>query len=114
MSTNNHINYIEFKAKNLEEIKTFYTTCFDWTFTDYGPSYTAFSNSGLQGGFELTEDEIINGALTVLFHQNLDEIKAKIISAGGSITVDIFSFPGGERFQFMDPSGNELSVWREV
>ena len=111
---NNHINYIELKSTNLELTKKFYSTCFNWTFTDYGPNYTAFSNSGLEGGFEFTKDKIVNGALVVLVHQNLDEIKVQIKKAGGKISVDTFSFPGGERFQFLDPSGNELAVWREV
>ena len=57
--TNNHINYIELYTKNLEQIKTFYSTCFGWKFTDYGPTYVAFSESGLEGGFEITDDEIV-------------------------------------------------------
>jgi len=109
----NHINYIEFKAKDLEKIKEFYTTSFDWTFTDYGPTYTAFSESGLEGGFEKTENEIVNGALIVLYHKNLDLIKNKITEAGGKIIKDIFSFPGGSRFHFVDPSENELAVWSD-
>ncbi len=110
---NNHINYIEFKAKNLEEIKEFYTTAFDWTFTDYGPTYTAFPNSGLEGGFEKTEGTSINGALVVLYHEDLNQIKGKILAAGGEIAKDIFSFPGGRRFHFLDPAKNELAVWSD-
>ena len=109
----NHINYVEFKAKDLEKIKEFYNKSFDWTFTDYGPTYTAFSDSGLEGGFEKTEYEIINGALVVLYHTNLDLIKNKIIKSGGEISKDIFSFPGGQRFHFIDPAGNELAVWSD-
>lgn len=111
MPTNNHINYIEFYANDLEKIKTFYTKVFGWTFSDYGPKYTAFSNAGLEGGFEYTEKPIVNGALIVLYHKDLEATKEAIINAGGKITKDIFSFPGGKRFQFSDPSGNELSVW---
>ncbi len=110
---NNYINYVEFKAKDIEKIKDFYTKIFDWTFTDYGPTYTAFSESGLEGGFEKTENEIINGALIVLYHQNLDDVKNKITEAGGKISKDIFSFPGGHRFHFVDLSGNELAVWSD-
>ncbi|WP_339893190.1 VOC family protein [uncultured Algibacter sp.] len=109
----NHINYVEFKAKNLEKIKKFYTTSFDWVFTDYGATYIAFSESGLQGGFEKTENEIVNGALVVLYHKNLDLIKNKINESGGKISKDIFSFPGGRRFHFIDPAGNELAVWSD-
>jgi len=109
----NHINYVEFKAKNLEKIKEFYIASFDWTFTDYGPTYVAFSESGLQGGFEKTENEIVNGVLVVLYHKNLDLIKNKIIESNGEISKDIFSFPGGRRFHFIDPAGNELAVWTD-
>lgn len=108
-----HINYVEFKAKDLEKIKEFYSFCFNWTFTDYGPTYTSFSESGIEGGFEKTEDDIVNGALVVLYHRNLDYIKTKIIEAKGKISKDIFSFPGGSRFHFIDPSGNELAVWSD-
>jgi predicted enzyme related to lactoylglutathione lyase len=108
-----HINYIEFKAKDLELIKSFYSSAFNWTFTDYGPTYIAFSESGLEGGFEKTETEIVNGALVVLYHKNLEEIKNTIVESGGTIVQDIFSFPGGRRFHFTDPSGNELAVWSD-
>lgn len=109
----NHINYIEFKANDLEAIKLFYIDAFNWAFTDYGPSYVAFSESGLQGGFEKTENPIINGVLVVLYHRNLDLIKNKIVESGGEISKDIFAFPGGRRFHFIDPSGNELAVWSD-
>ena len=110
---NNHINYVEFKAKDLKEIKQFYSKSFGWTFTDYGPEYVSFSDSGLEGGFEKTENEIINGALIVLYHKDLDKIKSKIIKSNGRISKDIFSFPGGRRFHFTDPAGNELAVWSD-
>ena len=109
----NHINYVEFKGKDLDKIKEFYIQSFDWTFTDYGPTYIAFTDSGLAGGFEKTKKEIINGVLVVLYHKNLDLIKNKIIEARGKISKNIFSFPGGRRFQFIDPSGNELAVWSD-
>jgi len=109
----NHISYVEFKAKDLDEIKAFYSVAFNWEFTDYGPAYSSFSESGLHGGFEKTDQEIENGALVVLYHQNIDMIKNAIVEAGGKITKDIFTFPGGRRFHFSDPSGNELAVWTD-
>ncbi|MFK7814391.1 MAG: VOC family protein [Maribacter sp.] len=105
------INYIEFKSTDLETTKTFYSQVFGWSFTDYGEGYTAFSESGVEGGFELTSEPIRNGVLVVLHHLNLEAIKDKVLKGGGKISVDIFSFPGGSRFQFLDPSGNELAVW---
>lgn len=110
---NNCINYVEFKANNLEEAKTFYTTCFGWKFKDYGPDYVSFKKSGLKGGFEKTDKTIVNGVLVVLYHKKLSEIQDRIVKAGGKISKEIFSFPGGNRFHFMDPSGNELAVWSD-
>ena len=112
-ATDNHINYVEFKAKDLQEIKAFYQKSFNWEFKDYGPDYTAFFNSGLEGGFEKSEDDIINGALVVLYHTDLEKVKATIIECKGIISKEIFSFPGGRRFHFIDPAGNELAVWSD-
>ena len=112
-ATDSHINYVEFKAKDLERIKDFYTASFDWKFTDYGPDYVAFSESGIQGGFEQSDDEIVNGALVVLYHSDLPSSKERIVKSGGEISIDIFSFPGGHRFHFVDPAGNELAVWSD-
>ena len=108
---NHHIDYVEFKAKNLEQVKQFYTKAFGWAFADYGPTYTAFSESGLEGGFEQSDAEIANGALVVLYHEDLEAVREKILASGGTITKEIFAFPGGRRFHFRDPSGNELGVW---
>jgi len=109
----NHINYVELKVTDIGTAKAFYRCCFDWDFTDYGPTYVAFSNSGLDGGFVLHEGEIVNGALVILYHKNLEAIKTKIIQCRGRISKDIFSFPGGKRFHFIDTSGNELAVWSD-
>jgi len=110
---NNHINYIELKAGDLEVIKDFYGKCFGWTFTDYGPDYISFENSGLSGGFERNDQAVLNGALVVLYHDTLESALENVKSAGGSIVKDIFSFPGGRRFHFKDPAGNELAIWSD-
>ena len=110
---NNHISYVEFKTNDLAKTKTFYSSVFNWEFKDYGPTYASFTESGLMGGFEQTEDTIVNSALVVLYHDNLVQIENRITDAGGKITKEIFSFPGGRRFQFTDPSGNELAVWSD-
>lgn len=110
---NKHIDYIEFKAIDLDLIKKFYSQVFGWTFTDYGPNYTAFENAGISGGFEKSRSKITNGVLVVLYYTDLKDIRQKITAYGGKISLDIFSFPGGHRFHFLDPSGNELAVWSE-
>ncbi len=110
---NNHISYVEFKAKDLVAIKEFYTEAFAWEFKDYGPEYCSFTSSGVMGGFEHTNGKIVNGALVVLYHEDLDSIKDTVVRLTGSISKDIFSFPGGRRFHFIDPSGNELAIWSD-
>ncbi|MEJ2162455.1 MAG: VOC family protein [Robiginitalea sp.] len=110
---NNHIDYIEFKAADLTAVKEFYSHCFGWEFTDYGPDYCSFSNSGISGGFEKSGKPPGNGVLVVLYHKNLQEIKETILQAGGNMVQDIFSFPGGRRFHFRGPCGNELAIWSE-
>ncbi len=109
----NHINYLELKAKDLKVIKKFYSKTFGWTFTDYGPTYTSFSESGLDGGFEQSNDKVVNGVLVVLYHSDLAKIMKKITESGGTISKDIFTFPGGRRFHFLDPAGNELAIWTD-
>ncbi|WP_222983724.1 VOC family protein [Flagellimonas meishanensis] len=114
-SPNTLINYVEFKTKDISKIKEFYTFAFGWKFTDYGPTYTAFENSGIEGGFRTIEEgeEIVNGVLVVLYHEDLAAIKDQVLKFGGTLVQDIFSFPGGRRFHFLDPSGNELAIWSD-
>lgn len=110
---NNHISYVEFKARDIEKIKAFYSASFNWEFKDYGPDYASFSGSGLMGGFEKTDSGISNGALIVLYHDDLNLIMKTVAENGGKIVKDVFSFPGGSRFHFSDPSGNELAIWSD-
>lgn len=107
---NNHINYIEFRASNIRATKEFYHNCFDWQFTDYGDEYVAFSAAGLEGGFELSEIPPAKGALVILYHDDLEQIAETIVNNGGKVVVPIFQFPGGRRFHFEDPNGNELAI----
>lgn len=107
------INYIEFQSNDLEVTEKFYTNCFGWKFTSYGPNYIAFENSGIEGGFAKSETINDNSVLVVLYNNDLEGLIDVLKSHGGIITKDIFSFPGGRRFHFTDPSGNELAVWSE-
>lgn len=106
------INYVEFGATNLAATKKFYADAFGWTFTDYGPSYVAFSGAGLDGGFTTEAQPGIN-PLVILYSERLDDTKAGVVAAGGTIVKDTYEFPGGKRFHFADPSGNELAVWSD-
>ena len=107
------IDYIEFRAANLEETKAFYGGVFSWKFTDYGPEYTSFEDGRLAGGFHQGSATSGGGILAVIYAVDLDAMQSKIEQAGGTIVKPIFSFPGGRRFHFQDPSGNELAVWSD-
>ncbi|WP_343318503.1 VOC family protein [Sphingobacterium multivorum] len=107
---NQQIQYLEFVSSDLERAKAFYSTSFGWEFTDYGPAYTAFGGKYVDGGFTLGDP--INGSiLVVIYADDLQVTRDQVIRAGGTILKDIFSFPGGKRFQFQDPDGYELAVW---
>lgn len=116
MSNHHKINYIEIPASAIEASKSFFNTVFDWQFVDYGPDYASFLNAGIDGGFyrsDLTAVTNSGSVLVVLYSQNLESTLAKVQEAGGVIIKPIFSFPGGRRFQFLDPSRNEFAVWSE-
>ena len=92
----------------------FFQKAFAWSFVDYGSEYTSFSDQGLDGGFfqsELKSESANGAALLVLLTNDIDKTLTKVQAAGGKITQDIFEFPGGKRFHFTEPSGNELAVW---
>lgn len=113
---NKKINYVEFPASDFKKTKTFFETVFNWTFTDYGENYIAFSNAGLDGGFYKAEtrSQTANGSSLVVFYaDDLETVQTDILNAGGKIVNDIFSFPGGRRFHFADPNGNEWAVWSD-
>jgi predicted enzyme related to lactoylglutathione lyase len=110
---NIQINYIEFPATNLPAVKDFYSKAFGWEFIDYGPDYAAFNDGQLDGGFTTAATAAKPGALVILFSEDLEGSLQTIKSLGGEISKPIFDFPGGRRFHFLDPSGNELAVWSE-
>ena len=117
MTQHEKINYVEFTASDFDATKTFYKTVFDWSFTDYGPDYVAFSGAGLDGGFyrsELSASTEIGSVLVIFFSNNLEQTQLKIEDAGGDIIKSIFPFPGGRRFHFSDPHNNEFAVWSDT
>jgi predicted enzyme related to lactoylglutathione lyase len=116
MSQSEHdrrIDYIEFPVADVAIAKRFYATVFGWTFTDYGPDYTSFSDGRLNGGFRGGEAAVPGGALVVIYAADLASAESAVIAAGGRITQPIFAFPGGRRFHFRDPCGHELAVWSD-
>ena len=107
------IDYIEMSATNIAATKKFYVDAFGWKFTDYGPDYSSFADGRLAGGFTKAASVQRGGPLIVIFALDLADAEKRVRAAGGTITKPVFSFPGGRRFHFTDPSGNELAVWSD-
>lgn len=110
------INYIELPATDLDGTKKFFSEVFGWEFVDYGPDYAAIVGAGLDGGFfrsELRATTASGSALVVLYSNDLESALGRVVAAGGEIVKPLFCFPGGRRFHFKDPSGNEYAVWSE-
>lgn len=111
MREDGKLDYLEMPGGDVPGTKAFYSQAFGWTFTDYGPTYAAFEE-GLDGGFD--GDAEATKPLPVLFARDLEAMQARVEAAGGRIVKPIFAFPGGRRFHFADPAGNELAVWSET
>ncbi|MEM6406406.1 MAG: VOC family protein [Pseudomonadota bacterium] len=119
MHQHEKINYIELPCQDIERTKAFFSAVFGWVFTDYGPDYTAFSaaEAGIDGGFTLApacRQSIQGCALVVFYSRDLATTQSSIQQAGGCIIQETFSFPGGQRFHFSDPNGNEYAVWSDA
>ncbi|MBL4942440.1 MAG: VOC family protein [Colwellia sp.] len=117
MTQHEKLNYVEFPAKDIPATKAFFEQAFGWSFEDFGPDYTSFTNQGIDGGFyhsNLVSTTANGAALLVLLSDNLEATQARVELSGGKITKAIFSFPGGCRFHFIEPSGNELAVWSKI
>ena len=107
------IDYIEMAATSIDATKRFYQDVFGWKFTDYGPEYTSFEDGRLTGGFYSAESVRIGTVLIVIFAIDLAAAEERVRAAGGKIVRPVYDFPGGRRFHFADPSGNELAVWSD-
>jgi predicted enzyme related to lactoylglutathione lyase len=116
MPTDQKVDYIELPARDLDSVQSFYERAFAWSFTDYGAEYRAFTDGKIDGGFYESENRSSTekgSVLVVLYAIDLEETKETVISSGGEVVKDIFAFPGGRRFHFTDPNGNELAVWSD-
>lgn len=116
MNQHEKLNYVEYPAADLAATKAFFERAFGWSFVDYGPDYTAFADQGLDGGFFRADQCSTTGkggALLVFYSADLEATQAKVTQHGGKIIKPIFSFPGGRRFHFTEPSGNEFAVWSD-
>ena len=110
------VDYIEIPVTDIAAAKKFYGAAFGWTFNDYGPDYAGFKDGRSPdreaGGFRPEKKVTAGGPLVVLFSKELEKTRDAVKTSGGKLTKDIFEFPGGRRFQFTDPAGNELGVYQ--
>ncbi len=116
MHQHEKIDYVEFPSSNLSATKAFFESAFGWSFTDFGPDYTAFADQGIEGGFFQSElaSRTENGAALIIFYSEfLEQTLVKVERCGGMILKPITHFPGGRRFQFAEPSGGEFAVWSD-
>jgi hypothetical protein len=119
MSASGHkhhaIDYIEISVTDMTVAKRFYEAAFQWQFNDYGAEYAGIrKGDGEAGGLRLADAVTTGGPLVILYSDKLEDTLDAVKKAGGIITTEPFSFPGGRRFHFRDPSGNELAVWTET
>lgn len=113
---NNQITYVEFPAPSAAGItvaKDFYGAVFGWSFQNWGESYIDTPSSGLGSGFNADPEHKPAKPLVVIYSADLERTRSQVLAGGGKVTKEIFSFPGGRRFHFTDPVGNELAVWSD-
>jgi predicted enzyme related to lactoylglutathione lyase len=108
------IDYVEFTVSDMARTKAFYAEAFGWTYTDFGPSYTEFTDGRMKGGFDASEPVRAGGPLVVLYGRDLAALAQAVEQAGGRIVKPVFEFPGGRRFHFADPGGYELAIWSDA
>ena len=108
------IDYIEIAVTDIDAAKAFYASAFGWTLVDYGPDYAGIQGDGREmGGLRKDSEVRAGGPLVILYSEDLEASVAAVTAAGGTIVEPIYAFPGGRRFNFADPAGNELAVWSE-
>lgn len=116
MSKHEQVNYLEFPARDISATKQFFKSVFDWAFQDYGPEYCCVINANIDIGFyhaPLNSSTVNGSALVVFYSETLEQTQEKILGHGGTLVKQIFEFPGGRRFHFADPNGNEYAVWTD-
>ena len=115
MRSENRIDYIEIPVTDPGKARDFFTKLMGWQFQEWGEDYISFNDGNMDGGFRRADRPApATGVLVVFFSTDLERDYDRVVELGASISQEIFSFPGGRRFHFLDPSGNELAVWAEA
>lgn len=104
------LNYVELPVKDIGAAKSFYESAFGWSLTEFGPTYAATVSGDTDIGLQADSNETTKAPLPVIDVDDLEAALAAVQAAGGEIVRPIFAFPGGRRFHFLDPSGNEVAA----
>jgi len=114
MRAENRIDYVEIPVTDLGKTRDFFTALFGWSFQEWGDDYMSFNDGNLDGGFCRAEEPAPStGVLVIFYSEELERDVERVKELGATISQDIFSFPGGRRFHFIDPAGNEYAIWSE-
>ena len=112
MRPENRIDYVEIPVTDLPKARAFFEAMFGWEFEEWGDEYYSFKDGRLDGGLRKSEEPMpANGVLLVFYSDDLERDLARVQELGCKISLDIISFPGGRRFQFIDPVGSEFAIW---
>jgi predicted enzyme related to lactoylglutathione lyase len=106
-------NFIELPAADLAAAKKFYSGLFGWSLTDFGPTYSCTTTGDVDIGLQGDRQDAPAAPLPVIEVEDLEAALAAVTKLGGAIVKPIYSFPGGRRFHFRDPNGNELAAWKQ-
>src|SRR3954452_848227 len=104
------LNYVELPVREIGPAKVFYERFFGWSLTGFGPTYAATLTGDTDIGLQADAAEATRAPLPVIDVDDLEAALDAVEAAGGRIVKPIFAFPGGRRFHFLDPSGNEVSA----
>jgi predicted enzyme related to lactoylglutathione lyase len=104
------LNYVELPVGDLSAAKAFYEAAFGWSMTEFGPTYAATLTGDTDIGLQGDAAEATKAPLPVIEVDDLEAALRSVEEAGGAVLRPIFAFPGGRRFQFLDPSGNEVAA----
>ena len=115
MRDEKRVDYVEVPVTDPAAARDFFGKLFGWSFEDWGDDYVSFNDGRLDGGFRRADAPAPAGSVLVIFYsRDLERDRDRVVALGAKINVDIFDFPGGRRFHFIDPTGTEYALWSDI